>query len=69
VLSFRVSGVTSGKFILATVLLDAFLHGQGQKLTWMMLLRFERRSESWAARLRGGLAYGSFAKAGVSERS
>jgi hypothetical protein len=27
---FRVPDVTSGKFILATVLLDAFLHGQGQ---------------------------------------
>jgi Transposase domain (DUF772) len=31
VLGFRVPGVTSGKFILAIVLLDAFLHGQGQE--------------------------------------
>jgi hypothetical protein len=29
VLSFRVPGATSEKFILAIVLLDAFLHGQG----------------------------------------
>jgi len=34
-----VPGVTSGKFILATVLLDAFLHGQGHEQRQMLAER------------------------------
>jgi hypothetical protein len=34
VLNFGVPGATSEKFVLAMVLLDAFLHGQGQEATF-----------------------------------